>query len=115
MLLDGEGQGPSPMQALLVSLAACSAMDVVSILEKKRQKVASYSVVAEGERPPAGEFPRGFTKIVMRHTLTGEDIDPLAVERAVQLSDEKYCSVAASLKAGVQISSVWEITPKRES
>ena len=109
MTLDGEGPEPSPMEALLASLAACSGMDVASILEKKRQHVDSYEVIADGDRQPSGQFPRGFTQIRLKHVLHGKDLDLNAVKRAIELSDDKYCSVAASLKAKVEIVSVWEV------
>lgn len=106
----GSGEGVvSPMEALLSALAACSAIDVVSILEKKRQNVESYVVRARGERPPDGTVPRPFTAITLDHCFKGTNIDPQAVERAVQLSDQKYCSVATTMRAGVTIESRWEI------
>lgn len=101
--------GPTPMEALLCSLAACTAMDVVSILEKMRQVVTDYRVEAKGERPPKGTFPRPFTSIAVKHILTGVDLDPLAVERAVRLSEDKYCSVSQTLAKGVEITSEWTI------
>ncbi|MBA3725528.1 MAG: OsmC family protein, partial [Armatimonadetes bacterium] len=73
--VDGGQQpaGPSPMAMLLVSLAACTAMDVISILEKKRQKITSYKVRISGERPAAGEWPRPFNRIVIKHIVGGEN------------------------------------------
>ncbi|OJU65705.1 MAG: hypothetical protein BGO01_01990 [Armatimonadetes bacterium 55-13] len=105
----GENRGPTPVEALLSSIAACSAMDVISILRKKQQKVTGYQILIEGERVGEGTWPRPFTSIVIRHRLTGEDLDPTAIERAVQLSDEKYCSVIATLRQGPKIESNWEI------
>jgi putative redox protein len=103
--------GPTPIETFLCALAACSAMDVMTILEKKRQKVDSYRVEVGGERPPAGEWPRPFTKMVIRHVLSG-DLDPAAVERAVQLTDEKYCSILATLRAGPEVTSEFAIEPE---
>src|SRR4051812_2693202 len=94
----GENRGPSPVEALLSSIAACSAIDVLAILRKKQQKVTAYRIEVEGERPPEGQYPRPFTSIVIRHVVTGVDIDPHAVERAVELSDTKYCGVIATLR-----------------
>lgn len=105
----GVSQGVTPMEALLASTAACGAMDVVSILEKKRQPLTSYRIEIEGERPPAGEWPRPYTSIRIRHIVTGVDIDPAAVARAVELSDEKYCSVMATLRFGPKIETSWRI------
>ncbi|MBN9504259.1 MAG: OsmC family protein [Armatimonadetes bacterium] len=69
----GENRGPTPVEALLSSIAACSAMDVISILRKKQQKVTGYQILIEGERVGEGTWPRPFTSIVIRHRLTGED------------------------------------------
>ncbi|MBS1724124.1 MAG: OsmC family protein [Armatimonadetes bacterium] len=105
----GTSRGVSPMEALLCAVGACTAVDVLSILEKKRQKVTAYEIEIDGERPPAGEWPRPFTKVTVRHHLQGENLDPGAVERAIALSDEKYCSVAATLRQGCSIESEWSI------
>ena len=104
-----QGQGPSPMEALLAALGGCTAMDVISILEKKRQVVTGYQIEVSGVRPPSGEWPRPFTEITVRHILKGENIDPAAVERAVQLTDEKYCSVLATLRTNPAIKTAWSI------
>lgn len=101
-------QGPTPVEALLSSIAACSAMDVVNILEKKRQKVESYRVEVEGERLPPGTWPRPFLSVRVKHVLKGQ-IDPDALARAVELTDEKYCSVIATLRQSPKIESIWEI------
>jgi len=97
------------MEALLCSLAACTAMDVVLILEKKRQKVTRYRLEIVGERPPKGTYPRPFVTIKVKHLLTGENLDPMAVARAIELSDKKYCSVSMTLRAGVAMTSEWSI------
>lgn len=102
-------KGPSPMSVLLSAVATCTAMDVVSILEKKRQKLTSYRIEVVGHRGPEGVYPRPYTAILVRHILKGKDLDPEAVKRAVQLSDEKYCSVTATLRASPPISTSWEI------
>lgn len=101
-------EGPTPIQALLGSLAACSAMDIVNILEKKRQKIESYRVEVDGERVPTGTWPRPFLSITVKHIVKGE-VDPDALTRAIELTDEKYCSVLATLRQGPKIESVWEI------
>lgn len=107
-----EGQssaGPTPLEALLAALGGCSAIDVLAILEKKRQTVTSYRVEVTGERAEPGTWPRPFTKLVVKHIVAGENLDPAAVERAVQLSDEKYCSVISTLRATPEVVSVWEV------
>lgn len=103
-----ETKGPTPVQALLSSIAACSAMDIVNILEKKRQKIEGYRVEIDGERVPPGAWPRPFLSITVKHILKG-NIDPEAIKRAIELTDEKYCSVIATLRQGPKIESVWEL------
>jgi len=105
----GKNRGPTPVETLLSSIAACSAIDVLTILQKKQQKVTDYRIEVEGERPPPGEYPRPFTSLVIRHVVTGENIDPRAVERAVELSDQKYCSVIATLRAAPKVTSEYRI------
>ncbi len=107
----GQNLGPTPVEALLASLAACSAIDVVSILEKKRQKLESYQIEVDGDRtPPGSEYPRPFTALRIKHILKGENLDPGAVERAIQLSDEKYCTVLATLRYSPPVTTTWEIS-----
>ncbi|MBI1331918.1 MAG: OsmC family protein [Armatimonadetes bacterium] len=105
----GNLTGPTPVETLLSAIAGCSAMDVISILHKKRQKVTSYRVEVDGERGPKGVYPRPFLSITLRHIVKGENIDPAAVARAVELSDEKYCTVITTLRAAPKVSSEWEI------
>ncbi len=108
----GEGKGPSPVEAMLSSVAGCSAMDVIAILQKMRQKVDAYRIEIAHTRTPKGEWPRPITSITMRHIVEGEDIDPEAVAKAVALSDEKYCSVMATLRFGPELKSEIEIREK---
>jgi putative redox protein len=96
----GDGRGPSPMDLLLASLAGCTAFDIVSILEKSRQPLAGLSVRADGYR--AEDHPRRYTRIVLTYTVHG-DVDERALRRAVELSEEKYCSVSATLRQGAEI------------
>jgi len=106
----GEETALSPMENVLASLAACSSFHVLTILKKKRQKVTAYSVEATAERreePP----PRVFTKIHLKYIVKGEKISPQAVEAAVKLSEEKYCSVGGMLQKSVLITSSFEISP----
>lgn len=105
----GQNLGPTPVETLIGALAGCTAMDVVSILAKKRQKLTGYRVELEWERPPQGQQPRPITAIRVRHIIEGENIDPSAVAQAVQLSDEKYCTVATTLRLGTQIHTEWSI------
>lgn len=97
----------NPVQALLASIAACSAMDVIDILRKKRQVVTAYEVHMAGER--AQEHPRRFVSIEFVHHFRGRAIDRNAVEHALALSLEKYCSVSHSLRPDLPIRHVIEI------
>jgi putative redox protein len=95
--LGGEGLGVRPMEMVLMALASCSALDLVSILKKQKQDLKDFSVSVEGQRRE--ELPPVFTKIDMVFTLKG-DIDPAKAERAAVLAVKKYCSVHDMLVAG---------------
>jgi len=105
----GHNSGPTPVEALLGSLAACSAMDVISILRKKQQIVTSYRIEVTGERTVEGEWPRPFESIVIKHILTGENLEESAVARSIELSDQKYCTVVATLRSAPNITTSYEI------
>src|SRR5215213_1402412 len=98
---------PSPVEMLLVALGACSASDVAGILAKRRQHVTSYVVEVSGTR--RDEYPRSYTSMTVHHILTGKSISPQAVAHAIELSETKYCSVAATLRPTVEIQSSFEI------
>lgn len=98
---------PSPVELLLVALGSCTATDVASILAKKRQHVTGYIVEVSGTR--RDEHPRGYTSMKVHHILTGRSISPKAVADAIQLSETRYCSVAATLRPTVEIQSSFEI------
>lgn len=97
----GEDNGFRPMELLLVGLAGCTAMDVISILKKKRQDVTDFEVRVQGKR--ATEHPKIFTDIHLEYVVTGKGIEREAVERAVELSEEKYCSAQAMLNKAARI------------
>lgn len=105
----GQGLGPTPIEVLVASVAACSAIDVVSILQKKKQKVTAYRTEIEWERSPQGTYPRPILSIIVRHVVSGEAIDPAAVQHAVKLSDAKYCSVIATLRQSPAITSEYRV------
>jgi putative redox protein len=108
--LDTDSQrssAPSPVELLLVALGSCTATDVASILKKKRQRVTSYTVEVSGER--RADYPRRYTSMKVHHIVTGIKISPAAVAHAVELSENKYCSVAATLRPQVEIQSTFEI------
>jgi putative redox protein len=107
---DADGKhnaAPSPMEMLLAALGACSSVDVVLILAKKRQKLTSLQVDVSGEK--ATEPPAVWTKIEMVYRLAGE-LDEKAVRDSIELSQNKYCSVAAMLGKTAEISYRYEIT-----
>lgn len=93
--------GARPTELVLLALAGCTAMDVVSILRKKQQDLRRYSCEVGGAQ--LDELPNAFTRIDVLHVVDGVAIDPEAVRRAIELSATKYCSVGATLEAGVQV------------
>ena len=104
----GERQaGPSPLELLLVSVAACTAADVISILLKKRQDVTDYKVEVTGDR--VDEHPRKFTKFHVHHIVQGRSVSEKAVAGAIELSDTKYCSVAATVRPTAEITTSYEV------
>ena len=98
----GHELGFRPLQLFAVGLAGCTGMDVISILQKKRQEVTEFTVSTDIER--AKEHPRVFTKILITYTITGKNIDRDAVERAVELSTTKYCGAHNMLNETAEIS-----------
>ena len=97
----------TPMELLLIALGSCTAVDVISILKKKREQVTDYRVEVRGARRE--EHPRAFTRMEVRHVLRGRNLSERAVASAVGLSETKYCSVAATLRPGVEIVTTYEI------
>ena len=91
----GDNEGFRPMELLLVGLGGCTGMDVISILRKKRQQVTGYEVHVSGIR--AEEDPMVFVEITVEHVVSGYHIQPEAVARAIQLSEERYCGAGAML------------------
>jgi putative redox protein len=107
---DGVQKGISPMRALLTSLGACTGMDIVAILGKRKQKLTSLKVLLSGERPEHG-LPKPWTSIHIRYVLTGEGLEKRFVEEAIRDSTDRFCSVGATLKPGVKITHSYEIVP----
>ena len=103
----GGDSAPRPSELLLLSLAGCTGMDVISILRKKRQTVTSLEVMVSGDQRE--EHPRAFTRIGLKFVVRGEGLNSEAVRRAIELSQEKYCSVGATLQEGVAITTEFEI------
>jgi putative redox protein len=98
----GDEDGFRPMELMALCLAACTAMDVISILIKKRQQVSSFEVHVGAKR--ADSHPRVFTEMHVEYRITGEGIQEAAVERAIELSETKYCPAQAMLQPVVPIS-----------
>lgn len=97
----------TPMELLLLALGACTGVDVISILKKKRQRVTDYRIEVTGER--RDDHPRAYTKLFVKHIVHGRDVSEQAVARAVELSETKYCSVAATLRGSAEIVTTYEI------
>ncbi|HKO95626.1 MAG TPA: OsmC family protein [Pyrinomonadaceae bacterium] len=97
----------SPMELLLLALGSCTGVDVVSILQKKRQDVSGYRIEVRGQR--RDEHPRSYKRLEVHHIVTGRNISEHAVAQAIELSETKYCSVAATLRPTAEIVSSFEI------
>ncbi len=104
--------GVSPMELLLLGVAGCTGVDIVSILKKKRKNLEKFLVRVRGKR--AGEHPKVYTEIEVIYELWGEDLDAKSVEQAIGLSEEKYCSASAMLQASAQIRSQYIIHTANE-
>jgi putative redox protein len=103
---------PSPVELLLVALGSCTAVDVVGIIEKKRQHISDYRIEVSGVR--RDEFPRSYTSMTVHHILTGRGLTENAVKQAIELSENKYCSVADTFRPKVEIHSTFEIIEESE-
>ncbi len=97
----GKDSGPRPKALMLVSLAGCTGMDVVSILEKMRVELADLNIKVEGE--VTEEHPKHFTSMHITYEFWGKDLPMEKLEKAVSMSDEKYCGVSATLKQGIPV------------
>jgi putative redox protein len=103
-----EGVGMKPSELLLVALASCTSVDVVDIMAKRRTPLQSLEVQVEGEQD--ADPPWTFRKIRLHYKLAGERVTPESAELAIRLSEEKYCSVAATVRGVAEISWDYEIT-----
>jgi putative redox protein len=114
MLLDDAAgaTGPKPIELVAVGLAGCTAFDVITILRQKyHQKVTGYEVRVEADQ--AERPPQVFTAVRTHHVVTGYEIDPAAVEEAIRLSEEKYCSVGAMVKQTANLHTTYEIVEEK--
>jgi len=107
-IFGGEGAGMRPLQVFLAALAGCSGMDVISILEKKRQKICALEVRVGGQQRE-NEFPKIYERIVLEYTVTGYGVSEEAVRRSIELSKDKYCSVAGMIGPHVSIETSYVI------
>jgi putative redox protein len=103
----GRNIGVRPMEMMLLGLGGCTAFDVVMILEKAREKITGCEVALDAER--AGEDPKVFTKVKLIYTFTGKGLKPAMVERAVNLSAEKYCSASKMFEKTASMTHEWTI------
>lgn len=103
----GEDDGARPMELLLMSLAGCTGMDVISILRKKRQDVTGFQLKVDGVR--SEEHPKIYTDITITYIVTGRNLDREAVARSVELSVTKYCSVFAMLSKAATMHTRYEV------
>jgi putative redox protein len=101
--------GAKPIELVAIALAGCTAFDVISILRKKRQQVTGYEVRVEADQAP--DPPQVFREVRIHHVITGEDVSPQALEDAIRLSEEKYCSVGAMVRKSAEFHTTFEIVP----
>jgi putative redox protein len=104
---DDPAKGVSPSQMLLIGLSACTAYDVLDIMTKKRKPLTLLEVIATGEQDP--EPPWAYRRIVLKYRVSGQNLTETALQQAVQLSQEKYCSVAATVRGVAEIVTELEI------
>ena len=114
LLLDDAagGTGPKPIELVGVGLAGCTAFDVITVLRQKfHQKVTGYEVRVEADQAECP--PQIFTAVRIHHLITGFEVDPVAIEEAIRLSEEKYCSVGAMLKHTAAFQTTYEIVQEK--
>lgn len=109
----GEGSGIRPMELVLHGLAGCTGMDVISILEKKRQDVRGFEINVTGTQR-VDEYPKIYTVMDVEYVVTGYGVKPEAVARAIELSEEKYCSVGGMLGEQVEVRSTFRVVEARQ-
>ena len=105
----GDDDGFRPMELIAVGLAGCTAMDVISILQKKRQNITAFEVQLHAQR--AEEHPRVFTQIDIKYIIHGQDVAEDAVKRAIELSETKYCPAQAMFNQILPINLSYQILP----
>ncbi len=108
----GRRAAPGPLELFVSGLGACTAADVISVLQKKREQVTAYHVEIRTER--LEEHPRAFRRFALKHVIRGRNISAEAVERAIALSTDKYCSAVATVRPTAEIVTSYEIQPEAE-
>jgi putative redox protein len=104
--------GPKPIELVALGLAGCTAFDVVTILRQKHhQKITGYEVRVEADQ--AERPPQVFTAVRIHHVLTGFELDPAAIEQAIHLSEEKYCSVGGMVKKTATFTTTYEVVEEK--
>jgi putative redox protein len=106
---DKPARGVKPSQMLLIGLAACTAYDVLEIMEKKRKPLRYLEIVASGENDPDPPWP--YRTIHLKYRVSGENLTEKAISQAIELSQEKYCSVAATVRGVAEITTEFEFVP----
>jgi putative redox protein len=104
---NGEGSGARPLELVLYALGGCTGMDVISILEKKRQRVTGVELNITGQQRE--DFPKIYTRITVEYVVTGIGVQPEAVARAIELSEEKYCSVKGMFGPDVEVTTSFRV------
>ncbi|PMQ02164.1 MAG: osmotically inducible protein OsmC [Dictyoglomus sp. NZ13-RE01] len=103
----GENEGPRPMELVLVALGGCTGMDVISILNKMKEKVESFEMSITAER--AQDHPKVYTKVHIEYIFKGENLKEENIKKAIELSQTKYCSVSAILRGTAEVTYSWKI------
>lgn len=103
----GEDQGARPMELVLVALGGCTGMDVISILQKMKEKVENFEIKISAER--AEEHPKVYKKVHLEYIFKGENLKEENIRKAIELSQTKYCSVSAILKETAEVTYSWKI------
>jgi len=110
----GEGTGARPLEAFLEALGACTATDVISVLQKKRQDVSGLEVLVTADQRE-DEHPRIYTRIALHYAVKGRDVDPAAVARAIELSEGTYCSVRGMLGPQTEVVTSYSVEDLEEA
>jgi putative redox protein len=108
----GVGAGPQPHRLLLLAMAGCTGMDVISILRKKRQQVSGLNVIVQGRR--AEQHPKVYTHFNVLYRVRGKNVDPQAVERSIELSTTRYCPVIGMLGKVAEVTTRYEVEEELE-